>query len=129
MHKFSISSSKHYCPRTGKGFTFSLAPNISSKPKVSDLDPAVHPEEDVVRLEVSVDDLVLVEELDALEDLLGYRGDLFFRQNCVEDDICQGPSIHELHHHHQRVSLEKKFLIVDEIWMIQFSHHLTRGKI
>ena len=113
-------------PHTSKRFPLPLAANTGRKSKVRDLDPAVHPQENVVGLEIPVDDLLLVEELNALEHLLGHRGYLCLGQNCVEDNICEGSSVHKLHHHHERVILLEKFLTVDKIWMIQLSHHLVR---
>ena len=59
----------HPVGRSHHGVSLLVALDVRAEAKVRDLDPAVDPQEDVVRLDVSVEDALVVEVVDAFQDL------------------------------------------------------------
>ena len=96
-----------------------------------DFDSAFHIQEDIVRLDVPVNDVLRVEVVDSGENFPADRGHLVLGQYRAEDNVRQGTSVHILHDHPQlpgdgELRMSKDFAHIFDLCHTHFVFIITR---
>jgi hypothetical protein len=117
----NLGSHPVWCADHGRTLHVRLV-NLGAETEIGQLDVAIHAEQNVVRLDVSVDNTLGVQELQAVKRLAADSGDLALRHHVEGNNIGKTTTLHVLHHHPKIATNEKRVHEVDDILMSAISH-------
>ncbi len=101
---------------------FSLSTRITQEDRRTKLDVAVHAEQHVVGLDITVDDAVPVEVLETLGGLARDGGNLALGHQVGGDDVCQRAAFHVLHDNPELVLVQEGIYVVDDVGVSRSAH-------
>ena len=100
-----------------------LRGDLGTEAKVCQLDLAVHPQKDVVGLDVPVNDVALVQEVESLKNLPADGSDLTFVHAGFSDNVCEAAARKILHCHPQLLGDKEGVQEVDHVGVLVGLHH------
>ena len=96
---------------------------MGAEAEISELDVAVHAEQDVVGLDVAVNDTLGVQELQAVKCLAADSGDLTLGHHVEGDNIGKTATLHVFHHYPKITADKEGIHEVDDVLVPAISHH------
>jgi hypothetical protein len=111
-----------WCTDHGRALHVGLV-DLCAEAEISELDVAVHAEQYVVGLDVTVNDTLGVQELQAVKRLAADSGNLALRHHVEGDNIGKTATLHVFHHHPKVATNEERIHEVDNVLVPAISHH------
>ena len=105
----------------GLGLGQNLAAHQLGQAEVEDLDAAVLGDEDVVRLEIAVDDALVVGRGEALGDLRGVVDRLAHRQRRASDALAQRLALEQLGDHERRAVVSAEIVDREDVRVVELA--------
>jgi hypothetical protein len=96
--------------------------DLGAEAEIGQLDVAIHAEQDVVGLDVSVDNTLGVQELQTVERFAADGGNLTLRHHVEGDNIGKTTTLHVLHHHPKIAANEERVHEVDDVLVSAVPH-------
>lgn len=96
--------------------------DLSAETEISELDVAVHAEQDVVGLDIAVNDTLGVQELQAVECFTAHGRNLTFGHHIEGDHIGKTAAFHVLHHNPEVAADKERVHEVDDVLVPAVPH-------
>lgn len=96
---------------------------MSAESEISELDVAVHAEQDVVGLDVTVDNALGVQELQAVESLAADSRDLTLGHHVEGDNVSKTATLHVFHDYPEIATDKERVHEVDDVLVFAVPHN------